>query len=289
MRAMTDRVQLPNATTGELERTDMVIWRSGQLRGNNNTNQKGGTYYANNVAVIKATKAGLSYVVPMTDMSAKLTGLDGTHLGFRYALTGTTDALKPAIMLLGGSHFGGGYGAQMTMVQWDQATNTFTKGESREGAPYDRHLYPNYLGNNPGNQGRNYSSLEYVKNPFVGANGNTDAYLMLIATTGKNPDDMPSATCPDCAKKKLSAYITVIPVAQTPAASTTPTGNGSSEPTNTGTTDTGTQDQGTGDQTMDQSTDPGTSLGGCSTTGSSSGAATLLLIGLAATIRRRRK
>jgi len=223
MRAMTDRVLLPNATTGELERTDMLVWRSGQVRGNNNTNQKGGTYYANNVAVIKATKQGLSYVVPMTDMSAKLTGLDGTHLGFRYALTGTTDALKPAIMLLGGSHFGGGYGAQMTMVQWDQATNTFTKGESREGAPYDRHLYPNYLGNNPGNQGRNYLGAEYIKNPFVtSADKGKDQYLMVLASTGKNPDEMPSATCPDCAKKKLSAYITVIPVAQAPAAITPP-------------------------------------------------------------------
>jgi MYXO-CTERM domain-containing protein len=44
-------------------------------------------------------------------------------------------------------------------------------------------------------------------------------------------------------------------------------------------------DQGTGDDTM---TDPGTSLGGCSAGGSGSGAATLLLIGLAAFIRRRR-
>jgi MYXO-CTERM domain-containing protein len=291
MRAMTDRVLLPDATTGELARTDMVVWRSGQVRGNNNTNQKGGTYYANNVAVIKATRQGLSYVVPMTDMSAKLTGLDGTHLGFRYALTGTTDALKPAIMLLGGSHFGGGYGAQMTMVQWDQATNTFTKGESREGAPYDRHLYPNYLGNNPGNQGRNYLGAEYIKNPFVSkTDAGKDQYLMVLASTGKNPDEMPSATCPDCAKKKLSAYITVIPVAQNPAAASTPTGNGSdTTSTQTGgtdTTDTGATDTDTG---MDTATDPGTSLGGCSTTGGSSGAATLLLIGLAATIRRRRK
>jgi MYXO-CTERM domain-containing protein len=291
MRAMTDRIVLPNATTGELERTDMVMWRSGQLRGNNNTNQKGGTYYANNVAVIKATKAGLQYVVPMTDMSAKLTGLDGTHLGFRYALTGTTDALKPAIMFLGGSHFGGGYGAQMTMVQWDQATNAFVKGESREGAPYDRHLYPNYLGNNPGNQGRNYLGAEYIKNPFVTkADLGKDQYLMVLASTGKNPDEMPSATCPDCSKKKLSAYITVIPVAQNPAAASTPTGSGSNAPSTTGTQDTSTgTDQGTGEDTADTSTDPGTSLGGCSATGNSSGAATLLLIGLAAFIRRRRK
>jgi len=267
--------------------------RSGQVRGNNNSNQKGGTYYANNMAVIKATRAGLQYVVPMTDMSAKLTGLDGTHLGFRYALTGTTDALKPAIMLLGGSHFGGGYGAQMTMVQWDQAANAFTKGESREGAPYDRHLYPNYLGNNPGNQGRNYLGAEYIKNPFVSKTDlGKDQYLMVLASTGKNPDEMPSATCPDCAKKKLSAYLTVIPVAQNQASPSTPPSSGSGTSTSTtGTQDTGTtpQDQGTSGDSTDTTTDPGASLGGCSATGSSSGAATLLLIGLAAFIRRRRR
>ena len=290
MRAMTDRVLLPNATTGALERTDMVMWRSGQVRGNNNTNNKGGTYYANNVAVIKATRQGLQYVVPMTDMSSKLLGLDGTHLGFKFAMVGTTDALKPSIMLLGGSHFGGGYGAQMTMVQWDQATNTFVKGESREGAPYDRHLYPNYLGNNPGNQGRNYLGAEFIKNPFVSAtDAGKDQYLMVLASTGKDPSEMPSATCPDCAKKKLSAYLTIIPVAQNPtAASTGPgTGTGSGSGSGSGSDSGSGADQGTGTPT-DTATDPGASLGGCSTSGGSSGAATLLLIGLAAFIRRRR-
>jgi uncharacterized protein (TIGR03382 family) len=280
MRAMTDRISLPNATTGELERTDMVMWRSGQLRGNNNSNQKGGTYYANNMAVIKATRQGLSYVVPMTDMSAKLTGLDGTHLGFRFANVGTTDALKPSIMILGGSHFGGGYGAQMTMVNWDQATNTMVKGESREGAPYDRHLYPNYLGNNPGNQGRNYSGVQYVKNPFATGANNEDAYLMVLATTGKPEDEVPSATCLDCAKRKLAAYITVVPVLETPASGSTGMGSGSGAGTGGGTGGDNTGNTG--------GTDGSTDLGGCSTTGSTGGAATLLLIGLAAFIRRRR-
>jgi uncharacterized protein (TIGR03382 family) len=295
MRAMTDRVLLPNATTGELERTDMVVWRSGQLRGNNNTNNKGGTYYANNMAVIKATRQGLQYVVPMTDMAGKLTGLDGTHLGFRFAQVGTTDALKPSIMLLGGSHFGGGYGAQMTMINWDQAANTFVKGESREGAPYDRHLYPNYLGNNPGNQGRNYLGAEFIKNPFVDSTmAGKDQYLMVLASTGKDPADMPSATCIDCMKKKLSAYVTIIPVAQNKAGGTTG-GTGTGTGTGTGSGDgTGSDDSSTGsDDTTDTGddtgmTDPGTSLGGCSAGGSGSGAATLLLLGLAALIRRRK-
>ena len=80
MRAMHDRIALPDAT-GKLGRTDMIVWRSGDVRGNNNTNAKGGTYYGNNMAVIKADKAGMTYVIPLTDMSSKLLGIDGTHLG----------------------------------------------------------------------------------------------------------------------------------------------------------------------------------------------------------------
>ena len=105
-------------------------------------------------------------------------------------------------------------------VRQHGATRSRTAARSA-GGPYDRHLYPNYLGNNPGNQGRNYSGVEYVKNPFATGAGNEDAYLMVIATTGKPADEMPSATCLDCAKIKLAAFITVVPVAQTPASGMT--------------------------------------------------------------------
>jgi hypothetical protein len=69
MRAMHDRIMTIDSTTGALVPSDLILWRSGDVRGNNNGNNKGGTYYGNNVAVIKADKAGMSYVVPMTDMS----------------------------------------------------------------------------------------------------------------------------------------------------------------------------------------------------------------------------
>ena len=40
-------------------RPTTIIWRSGDVRGNNNTNNgKGGTYYGNNMAVIKADQRG---------------------------------------------------------------------------------------------------------------------------------------------------------------------------------------------------------------------------------------
>ena len=284
MRAMHDRIMTPNATTGELEASDMIIWRSGDVRGNNNTNGKGGAYLGNQMAVMQLSPtAKPKYIVPMTNMQAKLIGMDGTHLGMTSAMFGTTDKLMPGITFIHGSQTGGGYSAQLRSVGYDTATNSFKDLGSMAIAPYDRHLYPNYLGNNPGNQGRNYSGVEMIKNPFVGQNGNTDAYLMLVSTTGKDPSEIKQP------EKKLSAFLTVVPVAQTPPQGTTgtstgeDTGSGSDTGSDTGTTDTG-EDTGT-DTTA---TDPGQTLGGCSTSGSSGGLVTFLLVGLAVVIRRRK-
>jgi uncharacterized protein (TIGR03382 family) len=226
------------------------------------------------------------YIVPMTNMQGKLLGMDGTHLGMNFAMFGTTDKLTPGLTFIHGSHTGGGYSAQLRAVGYDTATNTLKDLGSQALAPYDRHLYPNYLGNNPGNQGRNYSSTEMIKNPFMGVNGNTDAYLMLVATTGKDPSEVMQP------EKKLSAYLTVVPIAQQPmngGGGGTGTGGGSGGGSGSGSgsdsgsgTDTGTGEGG------DDSAQPQQTLGGCSTTGHTGGFVTFLLIGLAALIRRRR-
>lgn len=289
MRAMHDRIMAVNATTGELEATDMIVWRSGDVRGNNNTNGKGGAYLGNQMAIMKlARDAQPQYVMPMTNMQSKLLGMDGTHLGMTTAMFGTTDKLMPGLAFLHGSHTGGGYSAQLRAVGWDQATNTFKDLGSHAVAPYDRHLYPNYLGNNPGNQGRNYSGTEFIKNPFVGQNGNTDAYLMLVATTGKDPAEVMQP------EKKLSAYLTVIPVAQTPPQGTSGTGTGTGTGEGSGSDEgsdpgTGGTDEGTGNtEEPAEVADPGQTLGGCSTTGHTGGLITFLLVGLVALIRRRK-
>ncbi len=289
MRAMHDRVMAVNPQTGALEATDMIIWRSGDVRGNNNTNGKGGAYLGNQMAIMKLSRdAQPQYVMPMTNMQSKLLGMDGTHLGMTAAMFGTTDKLMPGLAFLHGSHTGGGYSAQLRAVGWDQATNTFKDLGSHAVAPYDRHLYPNYLGNNPGNQGRNYAGTEFIKNPFLGQNGNTDAYLMLVATTGKDPAEVMQP------EKKLSAYLTVIPVAQTPPQGTggtdpgtgTGTGSGEDEGSDPG---TGGTDEGTGNTDEPaEVADPGQTLGGCSTTGHTGGLVTFLLVGLVALIRRRK-
>ena len=81
-------------------------------------------------------------------------------------------------------------------------------------------------------------------------------------------------------RKKLSAFLTIMPVAQTPAAAPTP----QPQPQPSGTSD----DPTTPDVDESQPAGASDSLGGCSTSGGSAGFLSLLLIGLAAFIRRRR-
>lgn len=270
MRAKQSRIMKMDAA-GKLVATDQIIWQSNDLEGRNNGNDKGGTNRRINFAVIEATAAGMKYVMPMTDLAnTKLSGLDGTHNGMNFGLFGTTDALMPGVMMLNGSHTGGGMSAQARALAYDAVTNTLVDAGMYQIAPYDRHLYPNYTGNNPGNQGRNYAGSILVANPFLGVNGNTDAHLMIFTTTGKALEDMTNPAI------KLSAFITVLPVTSTPKVDP-PAGGGDNPP---GTDPTNPDDNG--------DPAPGSALGGCSAGHGTSGALTFLLIGLAAFIRRRR-
>lgn len=272
MRMSHSRIQKVDTTTGQLVDTDDIIIRWGGLQGNNNTNGKGGTYYQNMMGVVNATAAGMTYVAPPVDIADIVVGLDGTHLGMTYGMFGTTDNLMPGITFLGGSHTGGGTAAQARVVTYDPTTKVFSDAAMVALAPHDRHLYPNYLGNNPGNQGRNHSFSTMIPNPYVGMNGNTDAYLQIFATSGKNSVTMMNPA------KKLSAFLSVLPIAQTPKAVTPPGGSGTEPPPGGETPEPG-----------EEGSDPsGTSIGGCSTTSSTGGLFGLLLIGLAAFIRRRR-
>ncbi len=273
MRMSHSRIQKIDTTTGQLVDTDDIILRWGGLEGNNNTNGKGGTYYKNMMGVVNATAAGMTYVAQPIDIADKVVGLDGTHLGMAYGMFGTTDNLMPGITFVGGSHTGGGTSAQARIVTYDPTSKVFSDAAMVAIAPHDRHLYPNYTGNNPGNQGRNHTFSTMIPNPYVGMNGNTDAYLQIFATSGKNATTMMNPA------KKLSAFLSVLPIAQTPKV-VTPPGGGSGSGSGSG-----------GDLPPtggDEGTDSGTALGGCSTGGSTGGAFGLLLIGLAAFIRRRR-
>ncbi|MBA3463274.1 MAG: hypothetical protein H0T46_25185, partial [Deltaproteobacteria bacterium] len=228
------------------------------------------------VGVIEATPTGMTYVHPLKDISGDLPGLEGTHAIMQFSMFGTTNAMTPGLMMVTGSHTGGGVQARARAISYDATTGKFADAGTYGIAPYDRHLYPNYLGNNPGNQGRNYGDMHFVANPYVGMNNNTDSHLMIFSSTGKDPTEMMDPS------RKLTAYLTVLPVVSTPKVTPPPTGSGSgSNPPPTGSD----PDPTTEDPTTEES---GTALGGCSATTGSTGALTFLLIGLAAFIRRRR-
>ena len=264
MRAMIEPV-----LTTDNKITDTYFWRAGATQGNNNDNRKGGQYVENMVGVVKATRDGVQFLTKPTGIAYTAgLGLDGTHLNMLGVLVGSGADLKPAILFQGSSHNGGNADSTLRAVGWD-ATAGFTNLGTYSAAPHDRHLYPNYLGNNPGNQGRDHSASQMIANPYFGQQGNNDKYLVLYSTSGKGANMDPAV--------KLASYMTVMPVASgAPATTQQTTGSSGS----TGSTDTGNTAS-----TDDSGSD--TTLGGCSTAGSG-GLETFLLIGLAAFIRRRR-
>jgi uncharacterized protein (TIGR03382 family) len=273
------RATLQPVLSADNTNTDTFFWRAGAVQGNNNDNKKGGQYVQNNVGVLKATRAGLQFITKPTGLAyTALLGMDGTHNLVTATLVGSGADLKPALLIQNGSHNGGQGTSTIRAVGWD-ATAGFTNLGTFAGPPHDRHLYSNYLGNNPGNQGRDHSFAAVVPNPYFGQAGSNDKYIALFATTGKGDNMNPAV--------KLAAFLSVMPVASgapattTQPATTTTTTTGTSGSTTTGsTTDTASTDDGSADSSD-------TTLGGCSTTGTG-GLATFLLIGLAAFIRRRR-
>ncbi|HEX8110554.1 MAG TPA: MYXO-CTERM sorting domain-containing protein [Kofleriaceae bacterium] len=284
-RAIHERIMVPNATTGALEPSDKIMFRYGDAVGRNNNK---GTYFTNKVAVIQVdkTQANVKYLVQPTDLTNQLPGLGGTHLGSTAAVFGPN--ATPGLVFLGGSLFGGGTPSMLAMVSADPASNYALKTVGQmSGAPHDAHLYSNYLGGNPGNQGRNHSQMMVIANPFFGKNGSTSKNLLLTATTAKTtattyPGAMDTMSNPAI---KLSALMTVLPMGGGGTAMGNGTGGGNGSGANNG---SGTGNGSNAGSDNSGGSDPGTTLGGCSATGGTTGLATFLLIGLAALIRRRR-
>ncbi len=249
----------------------------GRLRGNNNTNGKGGTYYEQMTGVVNAGLAGVTFEQPLRDIGQDaMLGIDGTHLGAAFGMFGTQGSAVAGIAYLSGNHFGGSTKSSIRVVTMDGAS--FKNAGTLVGGPHDRHLYPNYLGNNPGNQGRNHSHGQVIDNPFL-AEGHTATQLLVYATTAKDTGDAGGATTSQLMNPeiKLAAWLSIIPV-QAKANEPDPV---TPDPENPTPEDPANPD--------DTAPDAGQQLGGCSTGSSTGGIATFFLMGLALFIRRRRK
>lgn len=255
---------------GSLAPTNRIIAEWGLNRGGNNNDKKGGRTDYVMGAVYEVTRAGYTEVVPMTNITPLLLGFENTHTAVTSAAFGKGTEVKPGFTMIVGSHTAKG-SAELRTIMWDPATKDFVNlGQHNLSRDYDRHLYSNYEGDNPGEQGRNFANCAVVKNPYAAMNGNNVTYFQACALTGK------AAIHQDNSAIKPSAFLSIMPIAFTKEAP--PPGGGWNEEDLPG-EDNPTQGPDEG---------PGTSVGGCST---STGGAGLLfglaLIGL--TFIRRRK
>ncbi len=207
VRANSSRIMSENAD-GTLARSNMLFINTSDLRGNNTDNRKGGRYLQQNVGVVQADKTGLTWLVNMTDVTTMMLGIDATHLTVAQALVQDDTKTVPALTFLQGSQNGGGASPpDLKVLGVDLTAQKFIDyGTHPAGGSYDRHLYSNYLGGNPGNQGRNFAGAQFVRNPFLGVNGNSAKYLMLHALTGKAPEDVATP------EVKPSSFLSVVPM-----------------------------------------------------------------------------
>jgi MYXO-CTERM domain-containing protein len=283
MRAQHARI-LEKQADGSVQPSGLIMYQAGGNRGANNNDKKGGRTDIFNVAVMEPTRTGFTYVMPMTNInmgtSPMLLGLDATHISMSEVLYGKGDLLMPGFSQLQGSQTGGlQQDADVRTIGYDAATKTIVNlGQHSAGASYDRHLYSNYLGNNPGNQGRNFAGSDLVRNPFFGMNGNQVQFFNAFALTGKAPMHESSAIKP-------SLYLSLLPVAFAANAPDPQGGYNDNVPGDDAPDDPAPQEP----DPLEENNPDGFASGGCSTGGGSTGGLLgLALIGLALTIRRRK-
>jgi MYXO-CTERM domain-containing protein len=256
---------------GSMTPSSQVMLTYGLNRGNNQDGEKGGRTDAVIAAVLETSRTGFTYAMPKTNIQPLLLGTDNTHVHMQHAMFGKGSEVLPGFTLVHGDHTGGAArNSDLRTIAYNPVTKEMLNlGQHDLGRSYDRHLYSNYLGNNPGNQGRNFATCDLVKSPFADMPNNHVTYFQACALTGKLAEQSE-------AMYKTSALLSIFPVAFTEAAP--PPGGGWNEEDLPG-EDNPTQGPDEG---------PGSSVGGCSTSSGSSGLLFALALGLATFIRRRK-
>jgi MYXO-CTERM domain-containing protein len=275
------RIKMKAEKTIEGANTGKLVLQYQMHRGNNNNNKKGGYDDKVLMAYATPTRTGLAMAEPMDITNEVIKSqVEFTHANMFQTFTGTTDAPITTFSFLAPNHNGGGgvnSGIMNVPVAAGQVMGSAVHNLS---GPMDGQKYSKYLGDNPNNQGRNYTDCHIVPNPFIGAigaGGSTAGVpvVNICALTGKLTSAGVPAMKPDLFFEIWSSLET--PNLEEPGEEPTPGEEPGEEPG----TDNGT---GNGDNGSGFS-----SSGGCSTTGSSSGGLGFLFLGLAMfAIRRRR-
>ncbi|MDB4966645.1 MAG: hypothetical protein JWN44_2334 [Myxococcales bacterium] len=244
VRANSSRV-LVQAADGSITRSDMLFVTSDDLRGTNTNNKKGGRYLQQNMGVAQATKAGLKWIVPMTDVTNQMLGIDATHLTMAATLVEDGAKILPAMTFAQGSQNGAAGPADIKILALDATAGKFIDyGSHLAGGTYDRHLYSNYLGGNPGNQGRNFAGAQFISTAKItGITAAAPKFALLHALTGKDPTQ---AAMPEI---KQTGYVSIMPMRNPQAAPPPPAGAPN-------TTAPGTQATGGGQNAQPEANDP---------------------------------
>jgi MYXO-CTERM domain-containing protein len=262
---------LQNLPDGSIIPSNQVIVTYGLNRGGDNNNKKGGRTDYVMAAVYEITREGYTEIMPKTNIQPLLLGLDNTHVHMQHSMFGKGDEMLPGFSFVMGDHPGGAArDSELRTIAFDPVTRSMINlGQHGLDRAQDRHLYSNYLGNNPGEQGRNFATCELVKSPYSDMPNNHVTWFQACALTGKLAEQSE-------AMYKTSALMSIMPVAFT--AEAPPPGGGWNEEDLPG-EDNPTQGPDEG---------PGSSVGGCTTSSGSNGLLFALALGLATFIRRRK-
>ena len=267
------------------QNTGKLVLQYQMHRGNNNNNKKGG--YDDKILIASATptRDGLN-MQPVQDITNQVidSQVEMTHSIMYQTFTGSTENPIPTFGFLAPNHNGGG-GVNSSIMNVSMANGVVGEvGTHQLAGPMDGQKYSKYLGDNPNNQGRNYTDCHIVPNPFMDAPGSTTAaipYVNMCALTGK----LTTAGIPSM---KPDLYFEIWTSIKPPAVDEPGEEPGEEEPGEEPTPDPG-QEPGDGTGNGDNSNGGFASSGGCSTGGSSTGGLSMLLLGLAMfAIRRKR-
>lgn len=257
--------------------TGRVMLQYQMHRGNNNGNRKGGYDDKVMLAVATPTRAGTN-VQQISDLTSMVitARTEFTHGTFFQSFTGSAEAPVPTFSVLAGNHNATNVAAKALNISL-QAGKAFDSGVTSMGAPYDHQKYSKYNGNNPNNQGRNYSKCAVVDNPFKDLPGKTQGIpvINMCAMNGKVTSDSSQPQIkPDFL---IEAWTSLQAAAPPPGPAPAPGVELPNVPTPEG------------GETTDDGTPVGQSVGGCSVSNGSMGSSAMfVLFGLALALRRRR-
>lgn len=257
--------------------TGNVLLQYQMHRGNNNTNKKGGYDDAVMLAVATPNRQGTN-VQQVSDLTPMVitARTEFTHSTMFQTFTGSATAPQSTYAFLAGNHNANQISAKAMNVTM-QNGKAFDSGVTNMGAPYDHQKYSKYLGNNPNNQGRNYSQCSAVPNPFAELPGKAQGIPVVnvcsmngkVTSTGAQPQIKPDLL--------MEVWTSLEAAAPPPGPAPAPGVELPNVPTPEGNPPT------------DDGTPEGQSVGGCSVSnGSMGGSAMFVLFGLALALRRRR-